>query len=141
MLTENDVVTAVCDFLEGHRWKIVSRCDANQRGIDVVAERRGQRLLIEAKGGTSSKSITRRYGKAFNTAQVSDHVANAVFTAMELLSAEPHALVAVALPDDRPHQRQLEGVESALERLGIGAIWVSEDRPIRIWCLPALEDE
>jgi hypothetical protein len=140
VLTENDVVGAVCEFLEARGWKVVLRCDTGQRGIDVVAERGGQRLLIEAKGGTSSKGSTARFGKAFNTAQTSDHVANAVFTAMELSSAEPQAVVAVALPDDRPHQRLLDGVEPTLERLGIGALWVSEDRRVRIWGLPLLED-
>lgn len=139
MLTENDVVAAVCVHLEARGWAILSRCDTGQRGIDVVAQRGDQRLLVEAKGGTSSKANTARFGKAFNTAQTSDHVANAVFTAMELASSEPQAIVAVALPNDSPHLRLVDGIEPMLERLGIGAFWVGEDRDVRVWGLPNLE--
>lgn len=138
MLTENDVVAAVCDHLEARGWVVVSRCDTGQRGIDVVAQRGHQRLLVEAKGGTSSKASTARFGKAFNTAQASDHVANAVFTAMELASDEPQAIVAIALPDDSGHRRLVDGVERMLERVGIGAFWVGEGREVRVWGITSL---
>lgn len=135
MLTENDIVSSVCTYLEERGWTIASRCDTGQRGTDIVAERDGQRLLVEAKGGTSSKDFTNRFGKPFSPSQVSDHVANAVFTALELRSREPDSLVAVALPDDKGHRRFVDVVEPSLERLGIGAFWVSGDRVVSVWGL------
>ena len=64
MLTENDVVQAVAGHLEDEGYRIVRALSTNQRGIDIVAEHPAtkKQLLVEAKGGTSSKEGTANYG-------------------------------------------------------------------------------
>ena len=76
--TEDEVIAVVEDFLRADGWTISQSRNTRQTGIDLVAVRAasGCRLCVEAKGATSSKPGTARYGKAFNSAQVKDHVAN-----------------------------------------------------------------
>ena len=70
VLTEDQVIDAVRDYLVRRSWRIVARATAVQRGDDLVAEREGERLVVEAKGAGSSKVGTARYGKTFNKGQV-----------------------------------------------------------------------
>lgn len=98
-----------------------------------MAERDSKRLLVEAKGGTSSKEGTKRYGLGFNSGQARDHVANAVYTALKLISIHKNSLIAIALPDDTAHRRLVEEVEPIMERLGIGAFWVDQNGGARVW--------
>jgi len=133
MLTENDVVSALCAYLESRSWKIISRAHTSQHGDDIVAEHEGKRLLIEAKGGTSSRAGSKRFGQPFHGLQAQHHVAEAVYKALKLLSESPDTLVAIALPDNKSHRTHVERVEPALERLGIGAFWVSEDGNVKVW--------
>ena len=39
MLTENDIIDALCDYLEAHGYKIHGRADTSQTGIDIIAEK------------------------------------------------------------------------------------------------------
>jgi len=52
VLTENDVIDAVCDYLEAAGYEILQRSHTKQKGTDIIAKRpEGPgRLLIEAKG-------------------------------------------------------------------------------------------
>jgi Holliday junction resolvase-like predicted endonuclease len=88
MLTEDDVVEAVCQHLQASGYRILSRCATTQRGEDIVAEHpSGVTLRVEAKGETSSKSVTKRFGKPFDNAQANNHVAKAFYAAAEMLGA------------------------------------------------------
>lgn len=77
MLNENDVVAAVCDYLKSQGYEIVQQCATTEQGIDIIARHpeRSGRLLIEAKGGTSSREGSPRYDKGFSPSQVFDRVA------------------------------------------------------------------
>src|SRR4051794_27602850 len=87
MLTENDVVEAVAAHLPSLGYIVEATCTTTQRGIDIVARhgRTGRRLRVEAKGGTSSKDHTDRYGKCFSPGQVVSHVSRALYKAAVLL--------------------------------------------------------
>ena len=73
MLDENAVVDAVCRFLGQHGYSIKSRCSTAERGIDVCAEKSatGQRIHVEAKGATSSRPTSPRFGKPYTQSQAS----------------------------------------------------------------------
>jgi hypothetical protein len=90
VLTEDDLVDAVCDHLETAGYEIMRRCATTQRGDDIVAVRRRSSiaLYIEAKGETSNRPTSKRYGKAFSRSQCRDHVANAFYTAARMMDAE-----------------------------------------------------
>jgi hypothetical protein len=106
MLTEDQVVEAVCNYLSARSWQIVSRATAVQRGYDIVAKRKDRQLIIEAKGAGSSKESSARFGMTFSSAQVFDHVAKAILKALRVVTAGS-ASAGVALPDDALHRREV----------------------------------
>lgn len=87
MLTENDVIDAVCRTLLERGWETTSTATTRQRGDDVVAKKGRVTMLVEAKGATSSKSNTARFGVEFSPGQVRTHVAVAVLRALRVWSA------------------------------------------------------
>lgn len=125
-LTEDQVIDAVVGYLQRAGWAIQSRSHADEHGDDIVAVRNGRRLLIEAKGAGSSKAGTSRYGLAFTSGQVFDHVAKAVLKAMRAAAIEG-TIGGIALPDNDHHRREVEKVAAALERVDIAVFWVSAD--------------
>lgn len=126
MLTENDVIEAVCAFLTEHGWATVSTANTRQRGDDIIAEKNKHRLLIEAKGGTSSKEQTARFGVSFNLGQVRTHVAVAVLRSLRVVSLG-RDIAALAFPDNDHHRAEVDLVRPALvERLGVVLFWVDE---------------
>ena len=54
MLTECEIIAAVCRHLKRHGWTIESVCNELQRGDDILAKhpRSGRTAVIEAKGET-----------------------------------------------------------------------------------------
>src|SRR5579864_2278568 len=84
MLTESDVIASVCRFLKRRNFQITKFCRETEHGKDILAlAPDGKRqVTVEAKGETSSKRHTSRYGKPFNNGQVEDHVSRAVYCAL-----------------------------------------------------------
>jgi Holliday junction resolvase-like predicted endonuclease len=131
MLTEENVVDAVCRDLEGRGYTIITRATVTQHGHDIVASKDGANLIIEAKGAGSSKMGTARYGSAFTSNQVFDHVAKAVLKAMRVVAGGEDR-GGVALPDDASHRREVDQVIHALHAAGIAVFWVAEDGKVRV---------
>jgi len=87
MLTENDVIQAVSLHLKSEGYRIDKVCStSSERGVDIVAThpKTGKRLLVEAKGATSSKDGTARFGKVFNRGQ-----ARAMYPSRKRSDTEP----------------------------------------------------
>lgn len=135
-LTENEVVDAVCKWLEPYNspsYHIESRCNTNQTGNDIVAIRLSDNLClhVEAKGATSSKSSSKRFGKPFNRAQIRVHIGQALRKAAEMLSQEHNShRVAIALPDTSIQRDEIGKIKPMLDRWGIGVFWVERDGTI-----------
>lgn len=128
MLTEDDVVKAVAAHLKSEGYCVESTCSTGERGVDIVAihSATNRRLLVEAKGGTSSKSTTARYGSPFTPNQAKSHVSVAFYYAAKLRqrhSAEG-AEIAMAFPDDPQHRMLVDDITSALDTLGISVFFV-----------------
>lgn len=126
MIYEDHVVEAVCALLREHGYEIESKSTVRQHGEDIVANRDGQRIVVEAKGEGSSKEHTKRFGKPFTKGQVFDHVAKAVLKALRVASAG-EARPAVALPDNPHHRDEIARAQPALRRAGVGVFWVAAD--------------
>lgn len=131
MLTENDVVQAVVNYLMKNGFDILSQATTVQRGIDIEAKNKKNKmhLYIEAKGATSSKPETNRFGKPFNNNQIESHVSRAILKLMKIISNDPdsHRIkVAMALPDNEGHRKLIEKIYPALRRLKIGVFWVND---------------
>jgi hypothetical protein len=131
VLTEDDVVDAVCAWLRAEGYEIKQQLLATQRGFDIVARKNGVELVIEAKGAGSSKAHTARFGQEFNSGQVFDHVAKAVLKALRVVS-KGTARAGIALPENATHRRHLEEAAPALARVGVVLFWVTEDGRVRV---------
>jgi len=139
LLTENDVVESVVAELIGAGWNIVSSCDTLKAGIDVHACRGDQTLYVEAKGVTSSKSSSSRFGKLQDASQLFIQVAAALLKCAELRSAFPEAAVAIAVPAHVNMSRRIERIKAVLETCKISVIWVDVQMRVTYWNAPWLD--
>lgn len=134
MLTENDIVDAVCAYLEKEGYAILQKCSTIQQGIDIIAKhpRQTGRLLIEAKGATSSREGSERFGKGFTDNQIWDRVAKGFYTAVRLYGerASDGDTVGMAFPDGPRFQKYLAPIKPFLDKVGIVIFLVSEDRSV-----------
>lgn len=142
MLTEDDVVQAVCAHLERAGWSIDQRLRTTQRGIDIVASIGDVVLNVEAKGATSARAGSSGSGTPFTSKQVSTHVPRAFYTAAAALEdGDPGETVlsAMALPATAKHQACVVPIRSAISLLRIGVFWVEAPARVRLeapWQLP-----
>lgn len=134
-LTENEVIEALASHLRRAGWKILKKSATNQRGIDIIASkpRASGRLLVEAKGGTSSKDGTKRFGLGFNGGQVISHVAGTFYCVAKLQALHPRDTVAIALPDDARHRAAVASIGAALDKLSVRVYLIGGDRKIGVW--------
>lgn len=114
---------------------MVSKATTKERGVDIVAKKRGTIILVEAKGETTSHA-TSREGKPFTRNQCRHHVSVAFFTAVRLLEAtrqeEPkRRRVAIALPDTPTHREMVESISHSLRTLRISVLWVGHDQRVQ----------
>ncbi len=130
--TENDVIAAVVKFLGTEGWDVLQSLDTRQTGVDVVAIHRATsgRLHVEAKGATSSKSNTRRYGRPFTPSQVLDHVAKAFYAAA---CVPEDSSSAVAVPLNDLQKKYMQPIRRSLKILGIAVFWVTGENVVDTW--------
>ncbi len=129
MLTENDVIETLANYLVKNNYIIKKSCTTTQRGIDLIAERDNEVLYIEAKGETSSKESTNRFGLSFNNNQIKSHVSRAILSSMLILQEKPDGLktkVAIALPDNLGHRELILKILHPLKSLSIKIFLISE---------------
>jgi hypothetical protein len=138
VLYEDDVVEAVCRYLERNNYLIRQSLTSVQRGHDIIADKQGDptwRLYVEAKGEGSSKPTTARYGSSFNSAQVFDHVAKAVLKALRVASWDttgPQSRAGIALPENTAHVKEIKIVSRALRNIGIAVFWVDQEKNVHV---------
>lgn len=144
-LTENDVIDHVCHYLELCGYSILSRCHTSQSGDDIhaVREADGTHLFIEAKGATSSKPMTKRFGQPFDQSQAFAHVSEAAFRGLKTISRsqrDPADRAGIALPANELHMRLLDPATPAIRQVGIAVFWVHGDGSVTVeseWQVPA----
>lgn len=130
MIYEEAVIAAVSTYLTANGYLLQGRPrSVRERGIDLVARKQGEEgwlLHVEAKGEGSSKEHTARYGNPFDAGQVTSCVSKACFAALQVVSAQ-QARAGVAFPKTPAFEKKVEGVRTALERLGVAVFWVDAD--------------
>ncbi len=133
MLGEMDVIDSVTSYLKTKGYLITSKVESvDEHGIDVVAMsgRTKVKLNVEAKGQTSSKSETKRFGKEFTRNQKRDHLGKALLKSCECI--HKHEAAAIALPDDTVDHELIDSIRGAIERLGIVVFLVDEMGAVRV---------
>lgn len=135
MLTEDEVLQAVKKHLLAQGLRVETVATSSEHGPDLVATPPDGRwqLVVEAKGQTSSRSASARFGKEFDGAQVQSHVARAFFTAAAALSGDPSGRTrgAIALPNTSRHREQVRKIERAVRILGLGVFLVEADGSVQ----------
>lgn len=127
--TENEIIDIAVLKLENKGFNILSTCNTKQHGIDLVAEKNGFKLLVEAKGATSSIKGSKRDGKPFNRNQVRTHISVAIYKVMSLISESSYdkkVLVGICLPYEKNHVELINKVKNLLKRLNIIIFWVKD---------------
>jgi hypothetical protein len=136
MLTEEDVIGAVCDYLSREGYRIDQQCRTTEHGIDIIATHPASDAIIriEAKGETSNRMTSRRYGKAFNRAQCGVHVATALYTAIAMKDAHSTAndRVGIAFPSTKHHREFISRIQATLNALQIVVFWVDPHRQVDV---------
>jgi Holliday junction resolvase len=129
VLTENHIISFLTVHLKKKGFEILQSLRTNEKGVDIIAKKGKELLYIEAKGETSSKEYTSRFGKPFEGKQIKTHVSRAILTSMILLdnrSKTENLKVAIALPDTKGHRALIEKIQKSLKELDIKLFWVSE---------------
>jgi hypothetical protein len=136
LVTEDEVVAAIRNALAARGCKIVSFASTNQVGIDVHATLGKRTIYIEAKGVTSSKAKSARFGQLQTSSQIFIQVAAALMKCAELKSASPDAYVAIAVPEHSRMRGRVERIEPVLRAADIGVLWVANDGTVVAWNAP-----
>ena len=126
MITENDIVDIVISRLLELDFKIISSCDTSTKGIDIVAEKDNRKILIEAKGGTTSKESAKE-GKPFDRNQAKTHISVAIFKLLQLKEENKDALLAMALPYEKHHFEFISSIKTSIKELKIIILWCSKE--------------
>lgn len=138
LLNENQVVDAVAGFLGSVGYKIEQKLHGHERGVDVIARRAeapARLVYIEAKGGTSTRVGSAKYGKPMGGGEVRINVAEALYTAAVVATRhrapdEEGLVSAVAFHDDARHRKYVDPLRGALDRLNVGVFWVDSSRSV-----------
>ncbi|EJQ85275.1 hypothetical protein V7123_18610 [Bacillus toyonensis] len=136
MLFEGEVIEFVCNYLAEHDFEIIQKLSTKEQGDDIVALKSGMKLIIEAKGESSSNKNSNRYGQPFNYSQVKTHVGVAVYKILEILTREMNdgnaVVVGMALPNNENHRKCVTKISLAIKPLNIVLFWVNEDGSVDI---------
>lgn len=136
---EGNVQEAIVAHLEAQGWTILSAADtaSQARGIDVVAARDGQQLLIEVKGypGTTyARGPKAGQPKPTQpTLQAKHWLSDAVLKAMRTRGKHPAAQVAIGLPDMPRYRSLLAEIAGSLSALDMLVLLVHDDRSVSVW--------
>lgn len=134
---ENAVVQSMCDALVASGYKIEQQLRTIERGIDIIAThpQTGVKVLVEAKGGTSSRKNSERYGNPYTQSQVFDLVAKGIFTCLQLRTENPDkksVRVFLAIPDEPSFfKKYISTVASSLDSAGI-EVWLANSGTIDV---------
>lgn len=132
MLTENDVSDAVRKYLVANNYWITQQLTTNQTGVDIVAvAENGTKCFVEAKGATSSKPTSNKYGKEFDKSQVKTHVGVALVAAFKVKNEFPNSESIIALPDNLNHVALIESMKASILASGIQVWFIADSGTIR----------
>jgi hypothetical protein len=128
VLTENDVVEAVCSYLLEAGYEIVQQLTTTQTGIDIVATNScGVKCYVEAKGATSSKRESSKFGKEFSLSQVKVHIGVALVAAFKVKNEFPNSESLIALPNNSNHKSLINKMRLPITNSEVGVLLVDSN--------------
>jgi hypothetical protein len=128
---EASVQAAIVTHLATSGWQILAVADtlSREHGIDIVARKGDQRLLVEAKGypGSSYANRSREGRPIAPAAQARTYFAGALMKALMLMQDEPGATVSLGLPSVTTYRNLVDRTRIPLSQLGVRLFWVLSD--------------
>lgn len=133
VLDENALVAFVAAWLKTEGFHVKQALTTKQKGIDIVAERGPETWLIEAKGATSSRVNSPRFGRSFSSQQAYNRIAKAFYTGAKLAAEnrKPDIRILLAIPDHPMFLRFLKPIQPTFETLKIGLLLVNAAGSVR----------
>lgn len=133
VLDENALVSFVAAWLRGEGFDVKQALTTKQKGIDIVAERGPETWLIEAKGATSSRADSPRFGRSFSSQQAHNRIAKAFYTGAKLAAANagPGVRILLAIPDHPMFIKFVTPIRPAFDVLKIGLLVVDTAGGVR----------
>jgi hypothetical protein len=129
ILSENEVVNYLADWLQKQNWKITKKALNYQHGNDIEAEKNRDKLIIEAKG---AKPNNPKKTHTFNATQIQVHFGKALVKIMEQQTLFPNAQTGIAQPDAAIIKETLKVCLPQVKNLGIKLYWVQKDGKILV---------
>ena len=134
MLTENEVVQAVVQYLSDQGYEIDQALSTSQKGIDIEATHPARgKSFVEAKGATSSIITSKRYGKEFDSKQIKKNVGVALLKSFQTMQLHPESIVAIALPNNEGHRKVIESIKEPIKNSVLKVYMVNNDASIYIY--------
>jgi hypothetical protein len=135
---EGNVQSRLVTHLAKTGWNIIAVANTAQRerGVDIIAERDGRRMLVEVKGWPSTTYARgERAGQPKPTApsMQATHWFAELLTSLIRRGAEGESTLAMGLPDVPRYRNLLGEAAWALERLDITIYLVTADGAVRVW--------
>ncbi len=135
-MTENFVIAEVANELERRGYDVVSTKSTSQRGVDIeaIAQDGVTKILVEAKGETSSKPWSKRYRLGFNFNQKKDHIGKALlWVAQTRTPPETNRIrLGIAIPGDDEDRSIIDSIWPTLSELGVTVFLVGRDGRVEV---------
>jgi len=128
MLNENQITDLLADYFISQNYSLINKCTTGQRGIDLtVRDPQDVTHYIEVKGETSSKNTSKRYGQAFDSKQIWNHVSVALMKTIktEMETAPGSNKFGMAFPMN--HEILVRKMLPILSKLEFSVYLVSKD--------------
>ncbi|MFA5687776.1 MAG: hypothetical protein WC959_01280 [Kiritimatiellales bacterium] len=133
-MDENETIEKLCDFLIKQGWKIKSKVLAGERGIDVEAIDPNNKLfLIEAKGSTSSKKGSSRFGKPYKKTQVFDVASKGLMLCFHHLMKKSSCDIGFVYPANKHFSFYIDPLVPMLTSIGLTLFCVHANGHVEIY--------
>jgi len=131
-LTENRTIEILMNYLIINGWKIESYCLGQTRGIDIIASKNGETMLMEVKGARACDDSPNKKRNYFDSGQIKTHFGKAIVKMLEERFKNPKCILAIVHPNDFNIKKSIGNLTPQLKNLNIKHYWVSENGEINI---------
>jgi hypothetical protein len=128
VLTENQVVIAMCAWLQSNGYTISSHKLDTQSGHDIEAVKDGRTIYVECKGGSSKKT-----GQPFGIDYQWRAASGALFNQVRLKEKHKDSEVGIALPNGGRYPELMADLKGFCISNRIRIFWLSESAQVSEW--------
>lgn len=127
LLTEDEVVEILCQYLKKKGWEIIHKAKGHQRGPDIKASKNDKVLVVEAKGarGNPKSPVTKK--PKFSSGENKTNLGEAIVKVLEEKNKDPKINIAIALPNHDHIKKTLTYAVPEVIKIGINLFWISKN--------------